>query len=125
MQHDVFTFANLQNAIEALKDLVHQRLAVDGVLERHADIDIVEGCEVGAHREGVMLAAGDIKDRDARALGQQVGCFGVNIADDVNRAGDQRIGTGCSIGDDKQFFIGSIGPPPGTYLEELIRYLLR
>ena len=84
---------------EPLQDLLHHLLAVDGVLERHAHVVVVERRHVRAHREGVVLGAGDRVHREPWAALEQVRGLEVHPVDGVDLAGDDGVGAGGGVDD--------------------------
>ena len=52
---------------------------------------IIERCKIGSHREGVVLRAGNIQCPYTLISTEQIRCGGIDVANDVYRAGDQRI----------------------------------
>ena len=70
----------------AVQYLVENFIPVDRQFQRHAHVIVVKGCEVGAHREGVMLGADDIQDFQTLITRKQVGGAGIDVADDIDYA---------------------------------------
>ncbi len=79
----------------------HDLITVYSVLEREADVIVVKGRSVRAHREGIVLCTGRFFNLDSTLACKQVGGFQINTVNDINFTGCQSITPGSWIYDGK------------------------
>ena len=93
-----------------VQDVGQNYLAVQGELESHADIGVRERRQVAPHREGVVLGAGRVLDRDVSVPREESGRPGLDVACDVDRVGEQSVGPRGGIGDGQDLGAVDVGP---------------
>ena len=65
----------------------HDLITVYSVLECEADVIVIKGRSVRAHREGIVLCTGRFFNLDSTRACKQVGGFQIDTIDDINFSG--------------------------------------
>ena len=81
------------------------------MLQRQAHVVVAERLDVGTHREGVVLGAGDRVHGEPRAALEQVHGLQVHPVDGVDLAGDDGVGAGGRVDDGDHLDLVEVAAP--------------